>query len=39
MLSNHERCYDLGMDALMSVYLGTRTLLWFGHGFSGRRMF
>ena len=53
MLSKHERCYDLGMDALVIVYsrntnvimvwawilwspyvLGTRKLLWFGHGFS-----
>ena len=51
MLSEHERYYGLGMDALvivcprntnvivvwewmhlLSYALGTRTLLWFGHG-------
>ena len=57
MLSEHERYYGLGMDALVSVCsrntnaimvwawmlwsayaLGTRTLLWFGHGRFGQRM-
>ena len=57
MLLEHERCYGLGMDALvivcswntnvimvwawmlgLSYALGTRTLLWFGHGCSGYRM-
>ena len=57
MHSEHERCYGLGMDALvigctrntnvvmvwawmllLSDALGTRTLLWFGHGCSGYRM-
>ena len=57
MLLEHERCYGLGMDALVTVCswntnvtmvwawmlwspyaLGTRTLLWFGHGCSGHRM-
>ena len=28
----HERYYDLGMDALVSVCSRNWTLLWFGHG-------
>ena len=39
MLLEHERYYGLCMDALRPVYaLGTRTLLWFGHGCSETRM-
>ena len=39
MLSEHERNYGLGMDALVTVYaLGTRTKLCFRHGCSGHRM-
>ena len=40
MLSEHERYYGLGMDAVVIVYsrVGTRTLLWFGHGWFRNRM-
>ena len=38
MLLEHERDYDLGMDALVSVCSGTLTGLWFGHGCSSQRM-
>ena len=36
--SEHERDYDLGMDALVSALIETRTEIWFGHGCSGQRM-
>ena len=36
--SEHERYYGLGMVGL-SYALGTRTLLWFGRGCSGYRIF
>ena len=35
MHSEHDRCCGLGMDALV---IGTRPLLWFGHGCSSCRM-
>ena len=39
MLSEQERNYGLGMDALVTVCSwNTRTLLWFWHGYSGHRM-
>ena len=38
MLLEHERNSALGMDALVSVALGTRMEFWFGHGCCGRRM-
>ena len=38
MLPKHKRCYGLGMDALVTVALETRTLLWFGHGCTSNHM-
>ena len=44
MLYEHERYYGLGMDALVSIcprntnVIRTRTLLWFGHACTGKRM-
>ena len=35
--SKHERNYGLGMDALVSALIETRTELWFEHGCSGQR--
>ena len=34
MLLEHERSYGLGMDAVVTYVLGTRKLLWFGHGYA-----
>ena len=33
--SEHDSCCDLGMDALVIDLNKTRTLLRFGHGYSG----
>ena len=38
MLLEHKRFYGLDMDALVTVALGKRTLLWFGRGCSDNRM-
>ena len=41
MLLKHARAYGLGMDALVTVcswHTGTRTFLWFEHGYSRDRM-
>ena len=38
MLLVHERFHGLGMDAIMTICFGTRTLLIFGHGCSIDRM-
>ena len=38
MLLVHERFHGLGMDAIMTICFGTRTLLMFGHGCSVDRM-
>ena len=37
MLLEHERSYDLGMDALVIARSRARTLLWCVHGCSGHR--
>ena len=38
MLLVHERFHGLGMDAIMTICFGIRTLLMFGHGCSVDRM-
>ena len=38
MLSKHERHYDLGMDALVTVCSRNTNVIMIGHGCSGHRM-
>ena len=38
MLLEHERTYDLGMDAAVSVCSWNTNGLWFGHGCCSERM-
>ena len=37
MLSKHERCYGLGMDALVAVCSRNTNVIWFVHGCTGIR--